>query len=229
MRLFSIKEINDYATVKEQNKELAIEVNRALGLYYADVTGEVETYIAPWLALGFSADTIKMLAKFCFRCRIQTLEGMDSKIRQLASKGCISATAITDYVEGVLRTDGQIAKVLDVLGLNRNVCANDRKNFKLWMSWGLPFDEIYSVAEACACSFNPMATLNKTLADLKQNGIFTVEKAKEFLANQASTAQTTATVSQKTDKKRNEFLDSCDREYSTEQLFAMFEDLKEDL
>lgn len=222
LKLFSLKEIEDYDAVKEQNKQLAVEVNRALGLYYADVTAEIETYIAPWLALGFSAETVRTLAKFCFRCRIQTLEGMDVRLKQLASKGLISSEAIVDYVDEVLRADGRIATLLDTLGLNRNVCANDRKNFKTWTGWGLSFEVIQCVAESCNGAFNPMATLNKTLADLKQKGISDLAGAKSFLAQYSPVA-----TKEKQDKKRNDFLNSHDREYSTEELFAMFEDLKE--
>lgn len=222
LRLFSLKEIDDYVLVKEQNKELAIQVNRALGLYYADVTSEVETYIAPWLALGFSAETILLVAKFCFRCRIQNLEGMDVKLNQLFARGCVTQSAIAEYVEDIQKTDSQIAKVLDELGLTRNVCANDRKNFKLWTSWGLPVDVILYGAQVCNGAFNPMAMLNKTLAEFKQKDAFDLLKAQKVvldgqpLQNQSNTP-----------KKRNEFLNSSDREYSAEELLAMFEDLKE--
>ena len=224
LRLFSVKEIDDYTCVKEQNKQLAVEINRALGLYYADVTQEIETYVAPWLALGFSAETLKMLAMFCFRCRIQTLEGMNVKLRQLASKGCLSRQAIVQYVDDVLLADGQIAEILDTLGLNRSVCATDRKNFKLWTGWGLPFDLIRFSAEKCYGSFNPMATLNKTLADFKQNSIFDVMQAQSFLDKNGANLE----QNQRVAKKSNTFLDSNDREYSAEELSAMFEDLKED-
>lgn len=224
LRLFSVKEIDDYTCVKEQNKQLAVEINRALGLYYADVTQEIETYVAPWLALGFSAETLKMLAMFCFRCRIQTLEGMNVKLRQLASKGCLSRQAIVQYMDDVLLADGQIAEILDTLGLNRSVCATDRKNFKLWTGWGLPFDLIRFSAEKCYGSFNPMATLNKTLADFKQNSIFDVVQAQSFLDKNGANLE----QNQRVAKKSNTFLDSNDREYSAEELSAMFEDLKED-
>lgn len=222
LRLFSVKEIDDYSVVKEQNRQLARDVNRALGLYYADTTQEVETYIAPWLAVGFSAETILLVAKFCFRCRIQTLEGMDAKIKLFAERGCISEQAIIAYTDDVLRADGRIAQVLDVLELNRNVCAADRKNFKLWTGWGMPFEVVLFAAELCVGEFNPMAALNKTLADYKQNGVFDVEKAKAFNL-------TTATDTKpKENGNKNPFLLATDREYTSEQLQALFDDLTED-
>lgn len=222
LRLFSVKEIDDYSVVKEQNRQLARDVNRALGLYYADTTQEVETYIAPWLAMGFSADTILLVAKFCFRCRIQTLEGMDAKIKLFAARGCISEQAIIAHTDDVLRADGRIAQVLDVLGLNRNVCAADRKNFRLWTGWGIPFEVVLFAAERCTGEFNPMAALNKLLADYKQNGVFDVERAKAF-------NPTTATDTKpKENGKKNPFLLATDREYTSEQLQALFDDLTED-
>ncbi len=222
LRLFSIKEIDDYSSVKEQNKQLAKDVNRALGLYYADTTQEVETYIAPWLAAGFSAETVLLIAKFCFRCRVQSLEGMDARVKSFAAKGCISESAIIEYTDDVLKADGYIARVLDTLGLNRNVCAADRKNFKLWTGWGMPLDTILYGAEQCSAAFNPMAALNKLLAEYKRRGIFTVEKAKS-----CDLATATATPSEKNGEK-NRFLLAADREYTSEQLQALFDDLTED-
>jgi hypothetical protein len=221
LNLFSVKEIEDFNSAKDQHVNLAKGVNRNLGLYYSDLSAEIEEYIMPWLNMGFSPLTIETLARFCFKCRIQTLSGMDMRLKSLYEKGLVSEEAIFAYTEDVLASDKQIAKILDVLGVVRNVCAADRKNFKMWISWGLSIDVIMFAAEKCNASFNPMASLNKLLADLKRENATDLESAKKY-------AQKNVFVSaDKQKEKSNDFLLATDRTYTAEQLKAMFDGLED--
>ena len=220
LNFFSLKEIEDYKASKEQHLQLAKTVNRNLGLYYSDMTAEIEEYIMPWLALGFSPLTIEMIARFCFKCRIQTLEGMDMRINSLYEKGLVSEEAILAYTEDVLESDRQIAKILDTLGVVRNVCAADRKNYKMWTSWGISSDVIMFAAQKCNVTFNPMANLNKLLAEYKRENIFDLEKAKKHV-------QKNVRNNEKDKGKSNDFLLATDRTYTAEQLKAMFDGLED--
>ncbi len=221
LNLFSIKEIEDFKSAKEQHLNLAKTVNRNLGLYYSDMTAEIEEYIMPWLALGFSPLTIEMIARFCFKCRIQTLSGMDMRIKSLFEKGLVSEEAILAYTEDVLASDKQIAKIIDALGMVRNVCASDRKNFKMWISWGLPVDVIMFAADKCNASFNPMASLNKLLADFKRANVLDLLSAKEYAQKNVNN------ISDTQKEKSNDFLLATDRSYTAEQLKAMFDGLED--
>ncbi len=217
-RLMSVNEIDVFEATKEQNKQLALEVNRAMGLYYSDLRAEIDEYVTSWLSKGFLPDTILLVAKFCFKCRIQTLEGLNQKLDSLAEKGLVSKEAIIEYTEDVLKTDNRIAKVLDALGIVRSVCAADRKNYKNWQSADIPFDVLLAVAKKCGECFNPMATLNKTVAAAKQSGAKDEQSILKLVC--APTEET-----KKDDK--NKFLMPEDRTYSAEQLNAMFEQLSD--
>ena len=63
LHLISIKEITDYEKHRDSIFNLARDINKTLGLYYQDVTNQVETYISPWLNLGYDAKTLLDMLK----------------------------------------------------------------------------------------------------------------------------------------------------------------------
>lgn len=78
----------------------------------------------------------------------------------------------------------------------------------------MPQQLIEYVAELSAGTSSPMAYINRVLADYKQNGIFSVEQAKDHKQNarQASSTATTAIIGK--DMER--------RHYTDDELSALF-------
>ena len=76
-KVFSKQEIESYADTKKKLYELAVKINKALGVYYETLDAVVDNYTAPWTAFGFDEESLLFIANYCFKKRKNTLENMD--------------------------------------------------------------------------------------------------------------------------------------------------------
>lgn len=213
--VLSVKEIENYEQEKTRLYELARTVNKAIGVYYQSLDSVVEEYIAPWLRKGFDDETLIAVAKYCFRSGIRSLAGVNAVIDKLYKNGITNLNALDAYLCVLAETDRCIQCVLAKCGLDRRVTPNDRTLYKTWTeAWSMPQQLIEYVAELSAGTSSPMAYINRVLADYKQNGIFSVEQAKDHKQNarQASSTATTAIIGK--DMER--------RHYTDDELSALF-------
>jgi len=210
MGLHSQKEIADYDKNRDSTFELAKEINKIIGVYYQSLDFIVEDYVTPWLNKGFDHDALRLVAKYCFRQNVRTIDGMDEVVDKFYKKGLSSAQSIGQYIEDVVAQDKQIKTVLQTAGLLRGVCANDRNSYKTWTEvWGFANDVILYVASLANGANNPMAYINKVLAEFKSKGIDTIDKA----------TQQKPKADKKAEPKYKE------REYTKEELNALFDNL----
>ena len=206
MKLMSVQEIENYENEKENLHAIAIAVNRELGIYYDDLTKEIETYIVPWINMGFDEETLKMVADNCFKSSIKTLEGYNNIINKLFRLGIVNVNAYLQYINDNLALDDTIKKILVELNLTRNVNNMDRNFYNIWTNdWGFALDVILFGASLSKDKSNAMQYLNKILANWNSQGVKTVEKAKltkiettesnSFVHNQYSKEQIKSLIS----------------------------------
>lgn len=67
--------------------ELTREINRIIGYYHPSLELVAEEYVTPWTQKGYDGETLKLIARYCFRRRIQTLEGMNYTVDKFSSLG----------------------------------------------------------------------------------------------------------------------------------------------
>lgn len=214
--LLSVKEIELFEENRTSNRELAKEINRRMGNYYQNVDFIVEDYITKWLNMGFDSDTLLTVAKYCSTCSVRTLDGIDNIIKGFYKSGITTLTAINEYINGIVAQNELIKDLLSSMGIERRVNATDRQSYNRWLDWGFSEELIAFAADSAKSAYNPMAFLNRLLAEYKSAGIFTVEKAKNFKSNQPE-------VQRKNDK----FSQFDSHNYTREQLDAMFDALNE--
>lgn len=208
--LLSEKEIADYEAAREELYGLAKDLNKIIGVYYQSLDYIIEDYLTPWMQKGFDADSLKLIAKYCFKQNVRSVDGLDSAVNRFYKKGLTSAQAIAEYTAEAVSRDESIKSVLQSAGLARGVSSNDRANYKTWTaSWGFGDEIILYVASLSASANNPTAYMNRILADFKTKNIFTVEDAKKQSVNKP----------QKVKKDFNQ------REYTKEELGALFDNL----
>ena len=82
-------EIENFESRRQEFFDLAKDVVKTLGTYYADLSPVVDGYIREWKNLGFYNDAILMVASLCFKSSIRTLENMDAKIKKFYKLGLI--------------------------------------------------------------------------------------------------------------------------------------------
>lgn len=218
LNLLSVREIESYESSKQELLELTREINRIIGYYHPSLELVAEEYVTPWTQKGYDGETLKLIAKYCFRRRIQTLEGMNYTVDKFFKLGLLDADAINQYIERLLRYDENIRRLLDNMGVLRSVTAADRKNYVMWLEdWQLAPEVVEYASTLCSGALNPMAYLNKILSEYKLKGANTLEKAQALSLLTKNDAPN--------DKKAR--LTGTERNYTAEQLAALFDNLDE--
>lgn len=215
----SLAEIEHYQTEKQHYTQLAISVNRALGLYYQSVDAIVDEYVVGWVSKGYDDETLLAIAKYAFRSGVRTLAGFAKVIDKLYKNGITTLVALDGYLQSIAAQDELIKEVLQNAGLERNVTNNDRALYRTWTAlWNMPQDVICFVAQKSAGSVSPTAYVNKVLSAYKQKGIFSLAQAQAEKQSTATEAPVKRAVIGK-DLER--------RVYTDEQLNSLFTALDE--
>ena len=179
MKLMSVQEIENYENEKESLHCIAIAVNKELGIFYEDLTKEIDAYVVPWINMGFDIETLKLVADNCFKSSIRTLEGFNSIINKLFKLGIVNTDAYLQYLNDNFVVDGKIKEVLLALNLSRNVNNMDRNFYNTWTNgWGFGIDVILYACELSKDKANAMSYLNKILSNWNSQGVKSLDKAK---------------------------------------------------
>ena len=206
MKLMSVQEIENYENEKENLYLIAIAVNKELGIYYEDLTKEIDAYVVPWVNMGYDEETLKLVADNCFKSSIRTLEGFNGIINKLFKLGIVNINSYLQYINDSLAIDDKIKKILIELDLTRNVNNVDRNFYSTWTdSWGFADDIILHAASLSKDKSNAMQYLNKILSNWNTQGVKTLELAKNakvetvenssFIHNQYSKEQISSLIS----------------------------------
>ncbi len=177
--LMSKKEIEEYEAHKTSLYDLAKEINKLIGVYYENVDNVVESYINPWLMRGYDENSLKLLASFCFKNNVRSLQGMDSVIQKYYKNGLTTTQSILQHMEKARLQDEKIKRILEKATLIRNVTSWDRDFYKTWTySWNMPQDVIEYAATLSADKAQPMQYINKILSNWFEQKIKTLDEAK---------------------------------------------------
>ena len=220
LKLFSINEIEDFEKSKDDLLDMAKVTCQSLGIYYENLEPVVNTYILKWKQMGYSKEAVKLIADICFKKYIRNIEQMDDIVSKYYAKGLVSIDSINEYISGTLLVDKKIKLILEELNLSRQVTSWDRDFYHTWTySWHFNKDMIdYAVYLANGKS-QPMAYINKILANWKENNIYSLEDAKSFAAKVDKSTQRADF-----DNKKKEFIT---HSFSSEELNALFDNLDE--
>ncbi len=207
MRLTSIAEIENYENEKENLYFIAQAVNKELGIFYDDLTKEIDTYVVTWLNMGFDKDTLRLVADNCFKSSIRTLEGYNNILTKLFKLGIVSMDAYLQYLNDSIAEDNKIEKILSALGLVRKVNNADRTFYSIWTKdWGFSDEIIMYGASLSAGKSNAIQYLNKilsnwnvsglkTLTDVKKEKVEIKETANNFIHNNYTKEQIASIIS----------------------------------
>ena len=210
MKLMSIAEIENYEEEKSNLMDTAKAVVKNLGLYYDDLTKVIETYILNYQQMGYTKDVLVEIADYCFKSSVRTLDGFDNIVQKLFKLGILSADALHEYLNDLLRLDNKIAKILESLNIKRNVNSYDRNYYKTWtQDWNFDDELLLYATTLSVDKANAIQYMNKILSNWKNQGINTIEKA-----------MATSTKSPVEETK------STQSKYTKEELNALFSNLE---
>lgn len=180
MKIMSIPEIENYESQLENMYFIAMAVNKELGVFYEDLTKEIDTYVVSWINMGFDIETLKLVADNCFKSSIKTLEGFNSILTKLFKLGIVNTTSYMQYINDNLAVDEKIKEILVALNLSRNVNNMDRNFYRVWtIDWEFSMDIILFGASLSKDKPNALQYLNKILSNWNSQGIKTLDKAKQ--------------------------------------------------
>lgn len=218
LKKFSAKEIDDYFNKEEEYFNLAKDVCKNLGIRYDNLSIVVETYITPWVELGFDNQSLNTLANYCFKCNIKTLEGMNNKIQQFYKLGLLTTEAINQHLEELTVFDKNIQLILDEFGLFRTVNKYDRSFYNTWINeWKITNEVLNYAIEISKTKIQPMQFLNRVLSIYFNKGISTVEAAKKEKLDFEGTFN----------KQKNNPKYVKSRNYSKEEIASLFDNVNE--
>lgn len=211
--LFSMQDIAEYSSLREQMFETAKNVSRNLGLYYQNLDNVVETYVSPWMQKGYNQETLEQISNYCFRYSYRNLESMNDVLNKFYKLGLISVESINQYIAEQVATDLAIKEVLDACEIIRSVNSRDREFYKTWNQvWGFEHKSILCAASKSVGKVNPMSYANKILSVLHNQN-------KHALSDVQNYADTGMEYS----KPRE--LDFMHHEYTKAELDALFDSL----
>lgn len=217
LNIKSRQEIEAFEKNKENIFSITKEIVKKLGLYYESLDSVVETYTNTWLSMGFSEKMLLSVASLCLRQNIRTLEGMNTKLNQFYKLGILTDEHLNEYVDEIVKTDEQIRKILDTCGISRLVNNFDRSMFRTWtFTWGFSMDVILYACKLSCGTASPMQYASKILSNWLSAGVKTVEDATK--------QKTDISLNDRNNSAKNDYHQ---KEYSKQQLDALFDNLDE--
>ncbi|MBQ9276335.1 MAG: DnaD domain protein [Clostridia bacterium] len=190
MSIFSAEEMKDYNKHLEELRNLAVSINKNLGVFYESFEHEIEVYVSPWVAKGFEEEALKKIAHHCFLSNVRTLDGMNNVVNKFYAGGLLTAKSIDDYIDAQIAQDERIKKVIEATGRTRNVTAQDREYYHTWSAvWLFDDSVILYAAEQAAGRTYPLPFVNQILSTYKAAGVKTVDDAKKVALPASSAKQ----------------------------------------
>lgn len=184
---FSVAEIKHFVASQDEIYSLAKQINRNLGVYYESLDSEIETYINPWLNMGFEPKALEDLASYAFKSSIRSLDGLNSLVQKLYKLGILTKAALDEYLAGIVSLDKQIQELLQRLGLSRRVNSFDRESYKTWKNvWGMSDELICCAADLAKDKLSPLQYMARLLSSWHEQNIKTAEEAQRHSPKPAS-------------------------------------------
>lgn len=212
--LFTIEEITEYNENKDKLYDLTRKINQIIGVYYEQLDFIIETYTTKWLSNGFTEGALTVIATYCFKHNVRTLEGMNGTVEKFYKQGLITEQSIEDFIQSAVEKDEFIQSVFETAGLSRNITARDRDSFKMWtQGWGMSKELILLAAKKAQGLPNTIPYMNGILSNWYNAKITTVEEAEKTPAPQKESKKDDVTVV---------------KTYTAEQINALFANLDEE-
>lgn len=178
--VYSLEEIQAYNDNRDKMFALTKEINRILGIYIEQLDYTIETYVSKWCSFGFSDTALIMIAKYCYARDMRTLSAMDENVKKFYRQGLLTESAINSLISEAASINEDIARILSIAGLNRNVNSWDRDYYRTWTySWQMPIDMIEYAASLAVGKGNVCAYINSVLASWREKKITSLEEAKK--------------------------------------------------
>lgn len=181
MSVFTVEEMKDYNSHREKLQDLAVRINKTIGVFYESLEHVIEVYTSPWTEKGFSDEALLTVAHYCFLSGIRTLEGMNGVVEKFYTQGVLTVDDINSFIGEQVKQDERIKKIIEATGRSRGVTSSDRAFYRTWSAvWGFGDDVIEYAAELSSGRSYPISAVNRLLSEWRAKGVRTLEDAKRI-------------------------------------------------
>lgn len=188
---FDVKEIEDYCKTKNSVCKITLEIAKSLGVYMQNSLPYVENYVNVWYNYGYSFNSMKNIADYCFKHGKNSFEAMDDFIKQIYNEGIVADVSINSHIRELEIQDNFIKSILSVCGLTRKIIDWDRQSLIKWRAWGFTDEMITQAAKLSAGKSNPMAYINGILSAWKKDNVTDIS---QINTNSYSTVSSKAVI-----------------------------------
>lgn len=216
-KIYDLDQIEIYAKTKQENTEIAIQINEKLSNFDGNLSNVVNIYVKPWLQLGYSKESLLYIAEYCYKENKKTLALMDALIFKLHHNGILNDENVISYIENLNSLKEKITLIFIKNNINIQVTPTIISNYKTWNeTWNLDEDIIAYAFSLANGLEKPLAYVNQILSNWKSNNIDTLEKAKAFKPFKSDAT------------KANKFVENANnRQYTQEELNEFETDIKD--
>ncbi len=192
---FDVKEIEDYCKNRNSVYSLTLDIAKSLGVYMQNAAPYVENYVNVWCNYGYTFETLRTLANYCFRQGKNSFGDMHEFIGKLYDSGVVSDGSVNAYIERENSENSFLKKILSACGLTRKVIAWDRECLAKWRSWNFSDEMITEAAKLSSGKSNPIAYMNGILSVWKNDGVYGADAIHSpSAAQRAASADTRAEI-----------------------------------
>lgn len=172
------KEIAAFLQTRETMANLTFRIGRKLGVKVSNPATYVEEYVEKWCAFGFEDSSLLDIALFCLKNDRGSFDDMHSLVNKLFESGLVSKESVKSYLKERNDEIKLFAKIQEVCGSIRKNATN-LSLIRTWKEWDFSAEMILEAARRSCASANPIAYMNKILADWKNAGVFTIKNIPE--------------------------------------------------
>lgn len=184
-KLFTNVEVNSYLIEKEANRELAIDINKILGNFEANLDAQVDTFIKKWNEYGYSENALKMIAKIAYtHLSIRTPQALSDFIdTEFKAKDLLSEDDIKGVEDYYKEMDEFAKRIISITGFFE-FKHYDRENInfiKNQLHYGE--DVIEMLAKYAKGKKYPISYIRKQLESFSERNIRTKEEIEKEINN----------------------------------------------
>jgi len=225
--LSTAEEIRQYNSSQENINNAIKEVLFYLGQKGTAPTPEHQALYIKWnQSWKLDHSVILLACKQCVRYKSSnSIEKVDLILSQWMEHGFRTLEDIKSYIKHKKDMDNEIRAILERAGESRDVTASDRQAYKRWTEeWNMPFELILLAAEYSSMAENKLPFMNKILFNWHENGITTIQQAKEDHERHKQALR--LGIQAGSLKKQVDFNQFEQHSYSDEELEYLFEDIE---
>lgn len=180
-KIFEEEEIVAYQKHKNMLYELAIKLNKAIGVYVEVLETVVDVYVRKWVDVyGFSDDALLYIAESSFLSGVRTLEGLSDKVDSFFKMGICTKQGLLLYMQEFIKTEEKIKKILDILGYVRRPNGYDRNCYNGFTKLGTSDELIEFSAEKAVGTHKPYPYMYSILKNWQKGGVLTRAEAEKI-------------------------------------------------